>query len=289
MNELSGSRQGFGFRPPSPDRAEEPGRAGKGAGGENGEALILCRDVSLGYEGRPVIRDLSFTVNSGDYLCVAGENGSGKTTLIKGLIGLLSPLRGSLVFTERIKGNGAGYLPQQAAAKKDFPAGVYEIVLSGTAGSMGFRPFYSREAKETALENMRRLDIGDLRNRCFRELSGGQQRRVLIARALCASRRLLVLDEPAAGLDPLVTADLYGLLDRLNRETEITVIMVSHDIQGAVKYANQVLHIKNHRCFFGKTAEYLESELGKEFINRGGAKDGRVKDERDKYMEETDD
>ena len=268
MNGVFGSPGGPTFCPPSPDPAEEGGQAGKGVG-ESGEALILCRDVSLGYEGRAVIRELSFMVNAGDYLCVAGENGSGKTTLIKGLTGLLSPLGGSMVFAERIKGKGIGYLPQQAAAKKDFPAGVYEIVLSGTVGRLGLSPFYPRKEKETALENMRLLDIEDLRHRCFRELSGGQQRRVLIARALCASGALLVLDEPAAGLDPLVTADLYGLLDRLNRETGITVIMVSHDIQGAVKYANKVLHIKNRCCFFGGTAEYLESDPGKEFFTMG--------------------
>jgi zinc transport system ATP-binding protein len=207
-------------------------------------AIITCQDVSFGYEGRSVVRGLSFVVNAGDYLCVVGENGCGKTTLLKGLLRFLNPLEGRITFADGIKKAAAGYLPQQSAAKKDFPAGVEEIVLSGIAGALGLRPFYSREEKKTAEENMRRLEITDLRDRCFRELSGGQQRRVLIARALCASRKLLVLDEPAAGLDSSVGSRLYALLARLNKEDGTTIIMVTHDLRAAEKYARHILHIK---------------------------------------------
>jgi zinc transport system ATP-binding protein len=182
---------------------------------DNADSIITFCDVALGYDGHIVVQGLNFTVTRGDYLCVVGENGSGKSTALKGILRLVVPLQGNIIFSAEISRNSIGYLSQQTAAKKDFPAGVYEIVLSGHSGNMGLRPFYSRREKQTTEENMEYLGITDLRERCFRELSGGQQRRVLLARALCAGRKLLVLDEPAAGLDPVVTADVYSLLKKI--------------------------------------------------------------------------
>jgi zinc transport system ATP-binding protein len=237
------------------------------------DPVISTLDAALGYNGYVVIRGLTFTVPPGGYLCIVGENGSGKSTLIKGILGLIAPMSGSVKLGAGI--NETGYLSQQMAAKKDFPAGVYEIVLSGSLGRMGLRPFYSRLEKTAAEDNMRRLGIWDLREHCFRELSGGQQRRVLLARALCASRKLLVLDEPAAGLDPLVTSNVYELLEQLNREMGLAIVMVSHDIESAAKYAHTVLHLKkslddnvNTQCFFGTADEYIKSDTGREFYVR---------------------
>lgn len=235
---------------------------------ENGDALIVCQNAAFGYNGHNVVRGLSFAVLPGDYLCVVGENGSGKTTLVKGILGLLPPLEGSVSLA--IRGKGTGYLSQESPSRKDFPAGVREVVLSGMAGRMGLRPFYSRREKEIAGENMRLLEIEDLQNRCFRELSGGQRRRVLIARSLCAGNTVLALDEPAAGLDPLVKAELYELLDTLNKETNIAVIMVTHDMEAAVKYANRILHVEKEQRFFGEIQEYLQSDTGKKFCTKGG-------------------
>jgi zinc transport system ATP-binding protein len=232
------------------------------------DTVVCCQDACFGYDGHIVVRELNFTVHKGDYLCIVGENGSGKSTLVKGILRLISPMRGSIVFGAEFGKNGVGYLSQQTAAKKDFPAGVYEIVVSGNAGTMGLRPFYSRKEKQAAEENMRRLGINGLRERCFRELSGGQQRRVLLARALCASRNLLVLDEPAAGLDPLVTSDVYALLKNINQEMGVTIIMVSHDIEAAAKYAHSILHVKNKQCFFGSAEEYPQSDAGRELYVR---------------------
>jgi zinc transport system ATP-binding protein len=180
-------------------------------------------------------------IRGGDYFCVIGENGSGKTTLIKGLLGLISPMRGIITFDANIKRTEIGYLAQQGAEKQDFPAGVYEIVLSAGIGAMGLRPFYSRGEKQRAEEMMTRLRVADLGKRCFRELSGGQKRRVLIARALCAAKKLLVLDEPAAGLDPQAAAEVYALLKDINRKTGMTIIMISHDITAVQKYAGTVI------------------------------------------------
>lgn len=236
---------------------------------------LTVSGLALGYNGFAVVAGLNFAIPRGAYLCIAGENGSGKSTLIKGILGLVSPVSGSISLGEGIKRGEIGYLSQQMAAKGDFPAGVSEIVLSGSLGRAGLRPFYSRPEKAAAEENMRRLGVWELRERCFRELSGGQQRRVLLARALCASRRLLVLDEPAAGLDPLVTVDVYRFLENLNREMGLTIVMVSHDIESALKYAGTVLHLKkppgentNTQCFFGTAAEYIESDAGREFYVR---------------------
>lgn len=233
--------------------------------GEGTENLITCQNASFGYNGHGVVHGLSFMVRAGDYLCIVGENGSGKTTLVKGILGLLSPLEGGVTLAPVMKGKGIGYLSQQSAAQKDFPAGVREVVLSGMSGRMGLRPFYSRKEKERAEENMRLLEITELKNRCFRELSGGQQRRVLIARALCATGTLLALDEPASGLDPLVTAELYALLQKLNQETGITIIMVTHDTEAALRYASRILHVAHTQCFFGGVSDYMRSETGKLF------------------------
>ncbi|GHV66239.1 zinc ABC transporter ATP-binding protein [Spirochaetia bacterium] len=237
---------------------------------KDADSIITCQNVSLGYDGQSIVHGLSFSIDSGDYLCIVGENGCGKTTLIKALLRLLKPMEGSIHFSAAIKENKIGYLSQQSAAKKDFPAGVREVVLQGMIGAMGLRPFYTRREKEIAAENMKRLEITDLQNRCFRELSGGQQRRVLIARALCAAETALVLDEPAAGLDPVVSVELYDYLKKLNREWGITIVMVTHDIEAAVTHASKILHIKNEGHFFGETAEYIKSEAGKDFFKTGG-------------------
>jgi len=250
---------------------------------KSGTALITCRDLSLGYEGHAVVHGLSFTVDNGDYLWVVGENGSGKTTLIKGILKLIGPIAGSIVFCDELVKGRIGYLSQQSVSNKDFPAGVKEIVLSGNLGAMGLRPFYNHEEKHLAEAAMEQLGIKGLSKKCFGELSGGQQRRVLLARALVSaraekagenaddktSRRLLVLDEPAAGLDPLVTAEVYDLLKRLNEETGITMIMVSHDTRAAEQHANRILHIEGGTGFFCETAEYLRSDRGKKFFGHG--------------------
>lgn len=230
--------------------------------------LIECNDVSLGYEGKTVAEHISFTVSEGDYLCIVGENGSGKSTLVKTLLGLQQPLSGSIVRSLG-KGSAIGYLPQQTPVQKDFPATVEEIVRSGFLARSGLRPFYSKAERALAEEKMERLGITGLKKRCYRELSGGQQQRVLLARALCATGNLLLLDEPVAGLDPKVTADMYELIRTLNHDDKITVIMVSHDITAVLAYATHILHVLHGSAFFGTVEEYEKSEVGKIFA-RGG-------------------
>lgn len=221
--------------------------------------LLSCKDLSLGYEGRVIVKDLNFSVNRGDYLCIVGENGSGKSTLMKTILGLTAPLSGSIEAGDGLKRNEIGYLPQQTPVQRDFPASVREIVLSGCQGHMGLRPFYGPAEKALAGENIKKMGLTELADRCYRELSGGQQQRVLLARALCATRKLLLMDEPVAGLDPKVTAEMYRLIAELNKKEGITIIMISHDLTAALHYATHVLHI-GHKLFFGTRDEYMLSE-----------------------------
>lgn len=227
-------------------------------------ALIACADAAFAYDNRIAVRDLNFTVEAGDYLCIAGENGSGKSTLAKGLLRLIKPTRGTVDCN--LRPCEIGYLPQQTAARPDFPASAFEVALSGRLSRRGARPFYTKADKAVAMGHLRRLGM-DEETRCFRELSGGQRQRVLLARAFCAAEKLLLLDEPAAGLDPPVIRDLYRIIAGINRETGVAVVMVTHDIPNAIQYADKILHLQNRQVFFGSTSEYAESDEGKHFLS----------------------
>ena len=229
------------------------------------KTLIECRDASLGYEGVPIWEHLDFTVRSGDYLCIVGENGSGKSTLLKSLLGLLKPMHGSITMAPSLGRGAIGYLPQQTRAQKDFPATVNEVVLSGFLNNGKWRFFYTGAEKAQALMNMGKLGILELKGKCYRQLSGGQQQRVLLARALCAAGELLILDEPVTGLDPAAAQDLYRTLHYLNKSEGIAIVMVTHDLQNALRYADTILHAGQHQWFCGTTEEYLASPYGKRF------------------------
>ena len=228
-------------------------------------AQLLCDDLTLGYENGAILEGLSFSVEQGDYLAIVGENGSGKSTLMKTVLGLLKPLKGEVVFGDGLRKYEIGYLPQQSAMQKDFPASVWEVVLSGCLTKKRFLPFYTKEDKARAVANLERMGIADLRKRSYRELSGGQQQRVLLARALCATEKLLLLDEPVSGLDPVVTAEMYEIIDELHK-AGVTIIMISHDVGAAVRYATKILHIGGEP-FFGTVEEYLDSDRGRAYLS----------------------
>ena len=221
---------------------------------------ITCRDLTIGYGSRIILKHLNFTVNEGDYLCIIGENGSGKSSLMRTILNLQNPINGQILYDHQIQQNGIGYLPQQTSRQKDFPASVLEIVLSGCDRRSGFHPFYHASDKKKAVTAMQQLKITHLAHRCYRELSGGQQQRVLLARALCATKKILFLDEPVSGLDPEVTADFYALIRHLNRREGITILMISHDLQATAADATHILHLGTP-FFYGLASDYFHSEV----------------------------
>ncbi len=228
-------------------------------------AVVSVKNLCVIYDGIEAIQDLSFSLEEGDYLCVVGENGSGKSTLIKTLLGLVKQSSGEINFGQ-LRSAQIGYMPQQTAIQRDFPASVMEVVLTGCLKANGKLPFFKRSVKELAKKNLEKVGALSLADKCYGELSGGQQQRVLLARALCSTEKLLILDEPVANLDPKATNELYDLILKLNREQNITVIMVSHDIRCAVLQASKVLHLEKTPIFFGTTDEYIHSPEGKKFL-----------------------
>ena len=230
-------------------------------------SLLSFDNLTIGYENNPVVENLSFSIDQGDYLAILGENGAGKSTLLKTMLGLIKPLKGSISFGKEVKKTEIGYLPQQTVVQRDFPASVWEIVISGCLGRNGLMPFYSKKDKELAKANIKKMGLEGFEKRCYRELSGGQQQRVLLARALCSSNKILVLDEPVTGLDPKVTNQLYEMVDNLNKEG-MTIVMISHDLH-VLRHANKILHI-GRETFFGSKEDYLKSQDYQSLTNLGG-------------------
>ncbi|MCR5400535.1 MAG: metal ABC transporter ATP-binding protein [Treponema sp.] len=220
-------------------------------------ALVECENVCVNYGNYEACKNVSFSINPGDYLCIVGSNGSGKSTLVKAILGLV-PVKSGKITLDKVH---TGYLPQQNNIQRDFPACVREVVLSGCL-SRG-QLFYSREDKKNAEEQIKNLQLEAIAGKSFSELSGGQQQRVLLARALCAAKNLIVLDEPVTGLDPLVTDELYGIIRKLNKERKIAVIMVSHDVHRAVQNASHILNMNKEAIFFGTSQEYQKTEFYK--------------------------
>lgn len=202
--------------------------------------LIKCRQLTLGYGNKDIVSDFDYDIDAGEYLCIVGRNGSGKTTLLRGISGLLSPKSGSIEFCDGLMRNQIGYLPQITNVQKDFPASVEEIVLSAFQGKKGLLPFYTRAHRERAMECMALTRTESLRKACFRELSGGQRQRVLLARALCAAERLLLLDEPVTGLDPESTESMYRIISDLHK-SGMTIVMVTHDLEAAHRESSRIL------------------------------------------------
>ena len=226
--------------------------------------VFSCDNVSLSYDKNTVLSDLSFSVKKGDYLCIVGENGSGKSTLMKALLGLIPTASGSILYSDGFSKRSIAYLAQQNELQKEFPASVYEVVLSGRLSQKGIFGFYHKEDRARCERVMEELSITPYRDRSFRELSGGQQQRVLLARALVSEAELLFVDEPTTGLDPVVTQEFYRLIERAHK-SGMTVVMVTHDIEAAVRYATDILHLQNKPLFFGSVEDYLASDVGRRY------------------------
>lgn len=222
--------------------------------------LIQIKNLSFSYPTKKdTLKNINIDIKEGTFNAIVGENGSGKSTLIKCILGLNKGYSGEIIKEEHI-----GYLPQKSEIQSNFPATIEEIVLSGTISSHIKSVFYKKEDKENAKQIMQKLEIYDIRKKCFADLSGGQQQRVLIARALCATKKIIILDEPTNGLDPSIAKQIYELLDKLKKEENITILIVSHDIERALNYADTVIELENGKIVFTGKPE--------EFKNLGGAK-----------------
>jgi zinc transport system ATP-binding protein len=224
--------------------------------------ILSCKAARFAYNGFIAADNVSFELRDGDYFSVVGENGSGKSTVMKGLLGLQKPAAGSVEFYG-IKPREVGYLPQQTPVQKDVPATVWEVALSGCQNRLRFFPFYTAADKERAREKLKYMEDASLASKPYRNLSGGQQQRVLLARALCAASKLLMLDEPVSGLDPAMTGRMYEILNELNSVKKLTILMISHDLESALKYSNKILHLSYGENFFGGKEEYLASAIYK--------------------------
>ena len=227
-------------------------------------ALVEVKNLTIGYNSKPVATNINFEINKGDILCILGENGAGKTTLIKTILGVIKPLSGEMNISEDIKEHRFGYLPQKSENQDDFPAVCKEIVLSGCINRKKFKLFFNKEDKAIAEKNMELLGVKELANKPFNILSGGQKQRVLIARSLCATEKILFLDEPLTGLDPKIVDDFYNIVSMLH-EQGITIVMISHELHTSLHLANYVLYI-GEECIFTKKEDFVNSEIGKRFL-----------------------
>lgn len=227
---------------------------------------LTCKNITMAYDRITIMEDVNMEVCEGDYVSIVGENGTGKSSLIKGILGLVPLKKGEIIYGEGISKKNIGYLPQQTPAQNDFPASVMEVILSGCLGKSGFAPFYPAKAKKEVRKVMERLGITESAKKIFGSLSGGQKQRVLLARALMATDKILFLDEPIAGLDPLVTAEFYEIIADLNKKDNLTIIMVSHDIENAMRYSNKIFHMGEKDYFFGSKEEYKNSIQAKVFL-----------------------
>ncbi len=220
-------------------------------------SLVTLKDVTIAFDGVNALQDVSLTVEKGDYLLIVGENGSGKSTLMRAILGLVRPQKGSVTYGDGLKRNRIGYLPQRTETQKDFPASVEEVVLSGCVGRMGHKLSFGKDHRALAEEKMKLLDVFQFRKKSFRTLSGGQQQRALLARTLCATDSLLLLDEPVTGLDPDAAKEMYRVIRALNRDQGVAVVMVSHDLHDSMRDAERVLVMDRGVDFLGSIDDYV--------------------------------
>ncbi len=215
-------------------------------------SLIELKDLTLGYDNQVVLKNININIEDNDFICVVGPNGSGKSTLIKGILGLIKPISGKVIYNN-LKQNFIGYMPQETLVDKNFPASVYEIVLSGTLNNVNF---YTKKEKDNALHNLKILGIEKLKDKNFCDLSGGERQKVLLARSLCATSKLLILDEPSNNLDSKSKKDLYNTIIKLNKNN-ITIIMITHDLDHDNLIGNKILSLREDEIFFGSTKEFV--------------------------------
>lgn len=222
--------------------------------------LVEYKDVTIDYGNIRAVSNASFEINENEYICVIGSNGSGKSTILKSLFGLVRPNKG--IISLLIDKAQISYVPQINHAIRDFPATVFEIVLTGTQKKQKRIPFYTKSDITTANDSLELLGIGEIAKKRIGQLSGGQQQRVMLARAMCRDPKLLVLDEPCASLDPIISEQLNNLLEMLNKEKGITIFMASHNLGEITKHASRIIVLDKLIKFDGSVNEYNGYKTG---------------------------
>jgi len=223
---------------------------------------LAVRNLWSGYDGKPVLEAVNFQIDRGDMVGIIGPNGSGKSTLIKTVLGLIKPMRGEI----SILGNGAadrelvGYTPQTELVDWDFPVSVADVALMGRYSRRGLFKRTTKEDREAADAALEQVKMHDLRDRLIGELSGGQRRRVLLARAMAHSPELLLLDEPMAGLDATAQHQLLDLLDEL-RDKGATVVLSTHDLSCVSSRCDKAACLNRKLIAFGKPSEVLNEQV----------------------------
>jgi zinc transport system ATP-binding protein len=226
----------------------------------NSEQVVDINDLWVYYDGISILQGVSLSVEKGDFLGIIGPNGGGKTTLLKVILGLITPSRGKVYVLNRSPKSSRhliGYVPQYNPFDRDFPVNVHDTVLMGCNGTRGLIKRYSKEDKERAQMALETVGMFTYRNQQLGKLSGGEQQRVFIARALVSRPRLLLLDEPTSGIDSAMQTDFYELLERLKKD--VTIIMVSHDISAVSIYVDKIACL-NHELYYHGSKE-IEPEI----------------------------
>jgi zinc transport system ATP-binding protein len=237
-------------------------------------SILEIKNVSIRYNQSEVVKDVSFTINSGDFVGLAGPNGAGKTTLVKAILGLVPITSGSVELFGETKEKFSswskiGYLPQKSSTINVlFPATVNEVVMLGLLSQKTWFKKIIKNDQFKINAILQDLGIVNLKKRMFSELSGGQQQKVLLARALVSSPEVLIFDEPSTALDPESRESFFQLLERLNKKNGIAIILITHDTGYIGKYANKLLYIDKNLIYFGKFSEFCESEKMKSYFGK---------------------
>lgn len=232
--------------------------------------IIEVKNVSFAYQDENVLEDISLNVHQGDYLGIIGPNGSGKTTLLKIMLGLLTPSHGTVeLFGQDIRSfrewSKIGYVPQKATHfDVTYPATVYEVVAMGRYGKRGLFHWLNAHDHHIIRESLKQVDMLDYKDRIIGDLSGGQQQRVLIARALATQPEVILLDEPTVGVDVQTQESFYTLLKKLNHEYNLTLVLVSHDIQVVAAQATELACVNKTLMYDDDPQNFLKSNKLKE-------------------------
>jgi zinc transport system ATP-binding protein len=221
-------------------------------------SILELKQLRLGFGDNIVINNASLVLEEGDFACIVGANGAGKSTLVRAILGLIKPLGGDIHYCGDLKQTQIGYLPQETRPDSNFPATVEEIVLSGCLGHMGWKPFYCHKEKQHIRRSLKILGIESLAKKRFVDLSGGQKQKVLLARSLSATTKMIILDEPSNSLDHKSRKDFYKTLKNLNREQGLTILMITHDLDADDLIGNKVIAIKEGKVTLSETNDYLK-------------------------------